>query len=86
MKEQMSIFISPTPVSSHVKPEPQTVSLSARKGSPLIDSVGEVLSCAHQVHELYSATQDEVLLASADQNCVTDTSVSFSKEPGPSDT
>ena len=69
VKERMSFSRSTTPVSSQCTPEPQEEPLSAREESPLIVSAGEVLSCDHQVHELYSDTQDEESFASADPSC-----------------
>ena len=86
MKEQMSFSRLPMPVSSQCMPEPQEQPLSAREESPLMASVLEVLSCDHQVHELYSDTRDEESFASADPSCMTDTFLSFSTAACPSNT
>ena len=80
VKQQLSFSKSPSPVPSQSTLEPQGESLSEREESPMIVSVGEVLSSDHQVHELYSETQDE---KSADPSG-TDASLSFSTAAGPS--
>lgn len=80
VKQQLSFSKSPSPVPSQSTLEPQGESLSEREESPMIVSVGEVLSSDHQVHELYSETQDE---KSADPSA-TDASLSFSTAAGPS--
>ena len=84
VKQQSSFSKSPTPVPSQSTLEPQGESLSGRKESPMIVSVGEVLSSDHQMRELYSENQDEKSGMSADPSCRTDASLSFSTAAGPS--
>ena len=80
VKQQLSFSKSPTPIPSQSTHEPQGESLFEREESPMIVSVGEVLSSDHQVHELYSENQDEESCMSAGPSCCTDASISFSMQ------